>query len=767
MRKFSALVVVALLALLRPLGLLAQQPCSTTNAAGCGCRDGSQDCDLLPDITISWDAILSYLGGPDEFAQTGHGVDNGRLKISGSTPNIGYGSFTVRGTNWYVCGTDTFQSTSTPPPCPGGAAPRQLLHQRIYHKNGNQMTYHDRFAGAMTYHPTHGHNHVDDWAVFTLRMRDSTKSDPRQWPIVGTGAKVGFCLMDYFSCMDPNASGHCRDSNTVYQQGTVMNTRAQFRNYGLGGGQYNCSPVEQGISSGYTDMYSKRLDGMWINVPDDLCNGQYWIVIEVDPHDFFLEEDETNNYTAAPYTLQRQRPAGTGTATIRSSAGSVVCQGEPLRLTASAGWRYQWSTGDTTQTIEVSTPGTYTVTVDNYCGHNTSAPFAVTLTTPPPAPTAVVGDTVCAGSAATLTASGTATLEWLNADGEMVATGPSFTTPALTGTTTYFVKNANLMVDSAHVAPANNSFGGGGFLNSSQGLIFNASQPFKLVSCLVYAQTSGTRTVELRNDYGLTVATRTFGVPSPGAHRVVLNLPVTPGRGWRLLCMGTPNLFRNNAGVQYPYTLPGVLSITGSTANQNPEDFYYFFYDWKVEMTQSDCGSQPVAVTAVVSTTAVTVDPLAVSYPQNAAPVTLVGTPAGGTFSGPGVMGGVFYPNVAGMGGPYTITYSYTNAQGCVSTATTSTRVTQVTGVEEEAAGGLSVVPNPAHEQLSVRLDGVEQAAGRLELVDLLGRVVMRRELAPATAVREDVRVAGLPTGTYVLKLTVGDRYFVRQVVVN
>ncbi|MDB5270380.1 MAG: hypothetical protein JWP58_3420 [Hymenobacter sp.] len=43
-------------------------------------------------------------------------------------------------------------------------------------------------------------------------------------------------------------------------------------------------------------------------------------------------------------------------------------------------------------------------------------------------------------------------------------------------------------------------------------------------------------------------------------------------------------------------------------------------------------------------------------------PVPLVGTPAGGTFSGPGVTGGVFYPMAAGEG-THTLTYSYSN--GC------------------------------------------------------------------------------------------------------
>ena len=45
--------------------------------------------------------------------------------------------------------------------------------------------------------------------------------------------------------------------------------------------------------------------------------------------------------------------------------------------------------------------------------------------------------------------------------------------------------------------------------------------------------------------------------------------------------------------------------------------------------------------------------------------VSLNATPAGGTFSGPGVSGNTFTASVAGIGGPYTITYSYTDGNGC------------------------------------------------------------------------------------------------------
>jgi Concanavalin A-like lectin/glucanases superfamily/Secretion system C-terminal sorting domain len=52
----------------------------------------------------------------------------------------------------------------------------------------------------------------------------------------------------------------------------------------------------------------------------------------------------------------------------------------------------------------------------------------------------------------------------------------------------------------------------------------------------------------------------------------------------------------------------------------------------------------------------------------------LNGSPTGGTYSGAGVSGSIFQPSVAGLG-IKTITYSYTNANGCSNAATQSTLV--------------------------------------------------------------------------------------------
>lgn len=76
------------------------------------------------------------------------------------------------------------------------------------------------------------------------------------------------------------------------------------------------------------------------------------------------------------------------------------------------------------------------------------------------------------------------------------------------------------------------------------------------------------------------------------------------------------------------------------------------------------------------------------------------GSPVGGTYSGPGVSAGQFNPATAGVG-THTITYSFTNAQGCSDQATSTITVTaSVTltapGVSCENAGTVSLSGSPA-----------------------------------------------------------------------
>lgn len=573
--------------------------CTLTNATGCYCEDSTQtNCDLLPDMVVSRYAILTYNGGPAEYSQTAPLPNRGRLTITGSTPNLGFGPLEVKGVDqngyqWFLCGQDTISlynptaSSSIVPNCPNGATnPHQLLIQDIYHKNGNTMTYSEYKTGHMTYHPTHSHYHVDDWEIYTLRI-PTADPNPLNWPIVSQGHKVGFCLMDYGNC-SANPM-HCQDSLGNYL------TNAHFgAQYNLDA-NYNCSPTIQGIGVGHLDIYWNTLDGQWISIPPGTCNGLYAIVIEVDPDNHFIESNEDNNYTYEYWTLTQQSSSNP-IVEITSEHSSVVCQGDSITLRATAGTAFLWSTGDTTQTITVpSTTMDYTCTVTTYCGTVTSAPFHVTEAISP-LPT-VIGDTVCMLGTATLTANGNGTIHWYDSTNVLVGTGPTFTTPTLSATTAYFAQNISTHNDTVFAPPADYDMSNGGYSSTGHYLVFNCYSPFTLESVKVWSDSAATRTIMLEDSMGVVLQSTTVNIGN-GMQEVPLNFTVTPGIKYRLHCADPKRLYRNNGnGVSYPYDVPGVLSIWSSDAGNVA---YYYFYDWKLATTNSTCPSALVPVVADV-----------------------------------------------------------------------------------------------------------------------------------------------------------------------
>jgi hypothetical protein len=102
------------------------------------------------------------------------------------------------------------------------------------------------------------------------------------------------------------------------------------------------------------------------------------------------------------------------TASITAGGPTTFCAGASVTLTASSGASYLWSTGATTQSINVSGSGNYGVTVTNANGCSAaSSPTVVTVNPNPTASITAGGPTTfCAGGSVTLTASSGASYLW-------------------------------------------------------------------------------------------------------------------------------------------------------------------------------------------------------------------------------------------------------------------------------------------------------------------------------------------------------------------
>lgn len=684
-------------------------PCNTTEATGCVCQNSEEnDCDLLPDIQASWYGILNYAGGPSEYPQTGAGENNGRLRISVSTPNTGFGPLTVRGVDdngyaYFLCDDDTIAVQTGGSIggyyCDDSDEPaKHLAIQRVYRKNPNNyyidyitngdnpnssdyrmcgfddtnnngikdwnedyisdceltrynMEYYDRFAGTMTYHPTHGHMHSDEWGVFTLRIQDPNEPNPLNWPIVSNGAKMGFCLMDYNDCGDNAAYGHCRDENRYSDQyledypevaaqgfngGNILTENSQFPNNGLGGQSYGCSVIEQGITVGWTDIYSEYLDDQWIDIDPGLCNGEYWIVGEIDRNNFYLESNKDNNWTAAPFTLTQQLDSQNFEVEIITESTPILCEGESITLSSSinnASMSYSWSNGMTGPSIQVSEPGIYYVEVTSECGSSTSESIEVTSTLV--ATPAASNVTIDEGNTTTLYATGSGNIFWTDNNGIIVGEGQSFTTPPLYEDTSYFVYQEEEIIpapeflstgEEEHLCDGGGSCDYSGTVYNG-GLRFEALSEFTLNSVKVYAGLEGERSIQLRNT-GLNVVyeSTTINIPESEENGFIVDLNwvipageyiITTDSDLNIANFGDNNpLLKRTTGslASFPHIIEGIVSINEGYYNSGGNDpdeagfnpaYYYYFYDWKInndwDLGEISCTSDLLEVNVFIN----------------------------------------------------------------------------------------------------------------------------------------------------------------------
>jgi carboxypeptidase D len=299
--------------------------------------------------------------------------------------------------------------------------------------------------------------------------------------------------------------------------------------------------------------------------------------------------------------LTMQQPANSGAQpTISANGSKNLCAGSSVTLTATAGTSFLWNTGDTTQSITVSQAGSYSCTVTNLCGTSTSNPFIVNSVTPN-SPT-VIGDTICVEGVMNLSASGSGTLNWFDAQNNLVGTGSSFTTPNLNITTSYFVENTDSYNDTLFAEPHTNGIGGGGYVSSAQYNIFNAHQSFVMKSALVYAQSAGNISIALQDETGATLQSTTVTVPA-GESRVNLNFNIPADSNLRIGVTNTTTtgLYRNNNSATYPYNLQNIMSIIGASAGAS---YYYYLYDLEILTQNGTCTSPRVQVDAVVESCA-------------------------------------------------------------------------------------------------------------------------------------------------------------------
>ena len=293
--------------------------------------------------------------------------------------------------------------------------------------------------------------------------------------------------------------------------------------------------------------------------------------------------------------------------TIALDGDSDLCEGGTLTLTASDADNYTWSTGENTQSIEVTTTGAYAVYSVDICGNaGTSDTLMVQVFQAPLGPPIFEESEVVipTSNVVELVAIGE-NIKWydLPVGGELLGEGASLVV-AVDQDTTFWAEDARITQGEAQTGgemspqtDENADSLGAYHPNSARWLEFDVHQEMRLNSVTLFANGTYERSFELINAFDMVLESTTVLVED-GAFVLELDWDIAPGEGYGLRCVSeNPQLWREgtSSDLNYPYDVGDLLTITNSTAGPSL-DYYYFFYEWVAEEKPIECTSQRTSV---------------------------------------------------------------------------------------------------------------------------------------------------------------------------
>ncbi len=425
-----------------------------------------------------------------------------------------------------------------------------------------------------------------------------------------------------------------------------------------------------------------------------------------------------------------------------------------------------WDFGDgNTSTLQNPThtfvsSGNYLITqiVTNTLGADTTY-FVITVSLP--AGPVVDGAVLCAGDSAFLVPQDSGQFIWYDGSGVLIDTLAFIQTPGLISDTLFSVEKI-IEAPIENIGPADAaSVGGGGYHGTTfTGTVnFEAETGFTIKSVWIDAGSPGTRTVNLWDDEnaaGNLIQQVTVNVPAAGPQRITLDMEV-PSAGSYSLGATNEDLYRNNGGASYPYTLANVATMTGSSAGP---DFYYYFYDWEVQA--APCISDRVEANVLVKTAAF-------GSTQDSATATFdfldlsTGASAWAWNFGDGVTSTLQNPSHT-YAVPDTYTVSLMIDGLCAFQDTVvAVRTTGIATLES----GLEVYlqPNPAKDHVSLTFGHLLSDQAQVEILTTKGQVLRTEMLEPGID-QQTLEISNLAEGVYLVRVThLGIRQVLKLVV--
>ncbi len=435
-----------------------------------------------------------------------------------------------------------------------------------------------------------------------------------------------------------------------------------------------------------------------------------------------------------------------------SAAPTTVCDGDSITFSGNGASTYTWSgpssvTDGVAAAMSVSAAGDYVVTGTDVNGCTAMDTVSVIVNANPVVGITAQDTSVCSGDTIVLNASGADTYSWStggNATVESFVAGVSvqailtgtLSSTGCSGTDTLFVTVNALPV--IVFTPSNGSVCIGDTLavTASGGAAFmwNTGDTSATIAVAPTATT----------DYNVMVTT-VDGCTGMDTVTVSVNSnPVIDVTGNpSAACFGTPAILNATGAASYQWS-------TGDTTSNASVIFFATSMAYVTGTDTNGCSSTDSILVTVYQLPIVTaqIPQNAVCFDDGAFPLS-GGSPAGGTWSGPGVTAGTFTPNSVTLGNQ-NIVYTYTDSNGCVSSSSDIILVNPCTGIAEYGTeSGMIAFPNPATDNISVKWNaGFDM--NRIEIVDVTGRVVISTSVANGN--NAEINISELPAGMYTLR---------------
>tara|TARA_B100000780_G_scaffold279115_1_gene255688 strand:- start:4056 stop:5432 length:1377 start_codon:yes stop_codon:yes gene_type:complete len=285
-----------------------------------------------------------------------------------------------------------------------------------------------------------------------------------------------------------------------------------------------------------------------------------------------------------------------------------LCDGSDIEMTASEAASWLWSTGEDTQTIVVSSSGTYSVSTVDICSNSSSSEqYAVVVYESPVGPPTLTASSTSVNGAASVSLEATSgeNISWYDSEfgGNLLATGSSYETNILLESSVFWASSSHITSGELVAGGEIETQTGGQYhSNNNRWLEFDAYEDMVIRSITVYANGSYDRTFELIDNFDNVLASTTIFVED-GEFVLDLNFVVPAGNNYGMrTTTNDPQLWREgtDSELTYPYALGSIGEITQSTAGPSLS-YYYFFYNWQVEPLPIVCESERVSIEVSVS----------------------------------------------------------------------------------------------------------------------------------------------------------------------